>query len=99
MPCKKIKKIIQKCVDKNYHAMIDYVQRLGKEVQMNIPKLKGKIKEKDRTYAECAEAIGLSITTFSNKMNGISKFYIDELESLGNYLDMTGTEKSEIFLT
>ena len=66
---------------------------------MNIPKLKGKIKEKDKNYAECASAVGCSITSFSNKMNGISKFYIDELEKLGNFLDMTQAEKNDIFLS
>lgn len=65
---------------------------------MNIPKLKGKIKEEDKTYEECASAIGISTTTFCNKINGISKFYIDELENLGNFLNMTSAEKHAIFL-
>ena len=65
---------------------------------MNVPKLKGKIKETEKTYAECAAAIGISTTSFSNKINGISKFYIDELEKLGDFLGMTSEERNLIFL-
>ena len=91
---------IQKSVDTDYHNVIVLSHKFfGKEESMNIPKLRGKIKEKNKTYAECAVAIGISTTSFCNKMNGISKFYIDELENLGNFLDMTGAEKSEIFLS
>lgn len=66
---------------------------------MNIPKLKGKIKEEDKTYNECANALGISVTAFCNKINGISKFYIDELEKLGNFLNMTMEDKNNIFLS
>ena len=65
---------------------------------MNIPKLKGKIKEMEKSYAECASAIGISTTSFSNKINGSSKFYIDELEKLGDFLNMTLEERNVIFL-
>lgn len=66
---------------------------------MNIPKLKGKIKEEDKTYNECAAALGISVTAFCNKINGSSKFYIDELEKLGNFLNMTMEDKNNIFLS
>ena len=66
---------------------------------MNIPKLRGKITEKGKTHAECASVLGISTTAFSNKMNGTSKFYIDELETLGNFLGMTPSEKYDIFLS
>ena len=65
---------------------------------MNIPKLKGKMREKGKTYKECANEIGISPTAFFNKITGKSVFNIDELETLGNFLNMTNTEKAEIFL-
>lgn len=65
---------------------------------MNLPKLKGKILEMDKTYAECASAIGISITAFCNKINDKSKFYIDELEKLGDFLSMSPEERNTIFL-
>ena len=65
---------------------------------MNIPKLKGKLTEKKKTYIMCSKILGMSVPTFNAKMNGKSKFYIDELEKLGNYLEMTPDEKADIFL-
>lgn len=65
---------------------------------MNFPKLKGKIREKNRNYVQCSNAIGKSIASFNSKINGKVPFTIVELEDLGNYLEMTDSEKVEIFL-
>ena len=62
-------------------------------------KLKGKIRECGKTYQQCADYLGISIATFSDKINGIRKFYIDELDRLGDFLGMTKVEKAEIFLS
>ena len=64
---------------------------------MNLPKLKGKLTECDRTYEMCAKAIGISTASFSDKINGKSKFYIDELQMLGDFLEMDDEEKFKIF--
>ena len=65
---------------------------------MNLPKLKGLIREKNKNYVQCANAIGKSVVTFNSKINGRVSFGIDELEDLGNFLGMTEDEKAEIFL-
>lgn len=65
---------------------------------MNFPKLKGKIREKNKNYMQCSNAIGKSIASFNSKINGKVPFTIVELEDLGNYLEMTESEKVEIFL-
>lgn len=67
---------------------------------MNGDKLKGKIREKRKTYASCAKVLGISTTSFSNKTNevGGSRFTVVEAQKLGNYLEMSGTEKVDIFL-
>ncbi len=65
---------------------------------VNIPKLKGKLRERNVTYAQCAKEIGMSITSFSQKMNGKSRFYIDDLEKIGNLLNLSNPEKVDIFL-
>lgn len=62
-------------------------------------KLKGKIRECGKTYLECSEFLGISLSTFNNKMNGIRKFYIDELDRLGDFLGMSKEEKAEFFLS
>lgn len=65
---------------------------------MNLPKLKGIIREKNKNYVQCANAIGKSVATFNSKINGRIAFGIDELEDLGNFLEMSESEKAEIFL-
>lgn len=65
---------------------------------MNLPKLKGIIRERNRNYAQCANAIGKSVTAFNSKMNGKVQFGIIELEDLGNYLGMSDQEKIDTFL-
>lgn len=65
---------------------------------MNLLKLKGKVREAGSTYKKCAEAIGISTTSFNKKINGYTKFYIDELDELGNFLGMSDVEKADIFL-
>lgn len=65
---------------------------------MDIDKLKGKLTEKRKTYEECSKHLGITITTFSKKMNGISKFYIEEINELSKFLNLTNEEKIDIFL-
>lgn len=72
---------------------------MGGEKTMNTDKLKGKLVEKRKNYDECSKALGITITAFSNKMNGHSKFNIEEVNSLANYLELTKKEKIDIFLS
>ena len=65
---------------------------------MNTDKLKGKLVEKKKTYEDCAKVLGVSITTFSNKMNGRGSLYIEEVNTLSNYLELSNEERIEIFL-
>ena len=65
---------------------------------MNLPKLKGIIRERGRNYKQCANAIGKSVASFNSKMNGRVAFTIVECEDLGNYLEMPDSEKIEVFL-
>lgn len=65
---------------------------------MNLDKLKGKLVEKKKTYINCSEAIGITLTAFNNKMNGHSRFYVDEINKLSEYLGLTNNEKIDIFL-
>lgn len=61
--------------------------------------LKGKIVEKKTSYKECAKVLNVSITTFSNKMNRITKFTTYEAFLLSEFLKLTQEEKVDIFLS
>ena len=74
------------------------MRRKRKELEMRLDKLKGKLKEKGVTYQGGADALGISITSFSNKMNDKQKFTVLEAHSLSNLLEMTNEEKVSIFL-
>lgn len=65
---------------------------------MKLNKLKGKLTEMGMSYGQCASAINISTTSFSNKINGISKFYVEEAKELSEVLKMTNEEKMDIFL-
>lgn len=66
---------------------------------MNSDKLKGKLKEKRMNYKTCAQRLGTSVTTLNNKINGHSKFYIEDIEKLSIILELTTQEKIDIFLS
>lgn len=65
---------------------------------MNLPKLKGVIRERGKNYMQCANSMGRSVASFNSKINGRVAFTIAELEDLGNYLEMTDAEKIDVFL-
>ena len=52
---------------------------------MNSAKLKGKMKERDKTYKECADILDISLTSYSNKVNGITDFKLDEAKKLSDF--------------
>lgn len=65
---------------------------------MNIPKLKGKLRECGISYEKAAENLDLSRASFNNKINGRSKFYIDEIDKMSKFLQLSDAEKIDIFL-
>lgn len=64
---------------------------------MNSNKLKGYLREKNKSYSDCSNAIGITITSFSNKLNGKSLFNITEINDLVSYLNMDYNTAMEIF--
>ena len=81
-----------------YDIILSQDERKVGAQYMNLPKLKGIMREKNRNYIQCANSIGKSVASFNKRMNGQIPFSIVELEDLGNYLGMTDGEKAEIFL-
>lgn len=65
---------------------------------MNQMKLKAKLVELKKTYEECAKALNISETSFSNKMNGKTAFKLNEIKILSNFLNLTREEIDVIFL-
>lgn len=64
---------------------------------MNEMKLKAKLFEQGKTYEDCSKALGISITAFSNKMNGSSSFKLIEAKELSDFLGLTQSEVFSIF--
>jgi hypothetical protein len=60
--------------------------------------LKGKFREKNLNYEEVAKMLSISITTLSNKMNGVSEFTITEVRNLKDILALEDSECIKIFL-
>lgn len=64
---------------------------------VNRNKLKGKLREMSVTYDQMAELLGITTATLSNKLNGRSRFYEDELCILMDELQLTKEEALAIF--
>ncbi len=47
---------------------------------------KGKLREKQITYGDVAQALNLSKTAVSHKINGVSDFYISEVRIISEVL-------------
>ena len=52
-------------------------------------KLKGKLREKGKSYREMSELLGITQGTFSKKINGERQFYLDELKMMIKILEIT----------
>ncbi|MFM9414417.1 hypothetical protein ACKQTC_08555 [Peptococcus simiae] len=65
---------------------------------MDENKLKGVLRQKNKTYEDCARALDMSTTAFFNKMNGVSRFYVEEANALANFLNLNYRERKDIFL-
>ena len=63
---------------------------------MDLEFLKNKIFEKRLTYQQCAKRLKITVTTFSQKINGKSDFKVKEVVSLAKYLNLTQKEFSKV---
>ena len=68
-------------------------------MRFDYAKLKGRIKEKYRTQENFAEAIGITPTTISFKINGKAKWQQDEIVKAARLLGISKNEIIEYFLT
>ena len=67
---------------------------------MNLPKLKGKIVEKQISRNDLRELWGLrSLTAVSNKITGRAPITLDEAWKFSEYAKLTDEEKLDIFLS
>ena len=66
---------------------------------MDYAKLRGILSEKKKRYYECASALGISVTSFSSKMNEKSKFSVPEANALSDFLELSDEDKLLIFFT
>lgn len=65
---------------------------------LNINKLKSYLALKGMTIKDLAEAIGMSISTLSNKINGKTEFTASEIAQIQTTLDIPDEEVLDIFI-
>lgn len=65
---------------------------------MNLKKLKGLLTEKEKTYKDCADAIGISETQFCKKINGEVEFWVNEAAIISKFLGLTTKEFIAVFV-
>ena len=68
-------------------------------MQINIPKLKGKMAENNINRTQLASKIGMARTTFYRKLkSGGGSFTVEEVQGIASALNMTPDEVTNIFL-
>ena len=68
-------------------------------MQINIPKLKGKMAENNINRTQLASKIGMARTTFYRKLkSGGGSFTVEEVQGIASALNMTPDEVMNIFL-
>lgn len=65
---------------------------------VNINKLKSYLALKGMVIKDLAEAIGMPISTLSNKINGKSEFTASEIAQIQTALDIPNEEVLDIFI-
>jgi transcriptional regulator with XRE-family HTH domain len=66
-------------------------------MMVKVNKLAGKIRERGLTQKEIAARMNLSEQSFSRKMQGKARFFVNEVEVLTDLLMLTRDEVREIF--
>lgn len=64
----------------------------------NLIVLKDKVKESGLKKSYIAERLGITRQSFSNKLNGVSDFKIEEMSNMCEVLDLSEEERDNIFL-
>ncbi len=64
---------------------------------MNVPKLRGKMAEKNVTRESLAKVLNINIATLHRKLTGKSKFTTDEAKKIANILELEEDEIISIF--
>ena len=65
----------------------------------SMDRLKGKFTEQRKTYADCAELLGIATSSVNNKLQGRSPFTCWEAAKIVNWLRLSTEDSIEIFLT
>ena len=63
----------------------------------NLKKLKAKLVENDITVEQAAKCLDIDISTMYRRLNGESKFLVDEGERLAEMLHLSAAETLSIF--
>ena len=53
----------------------------------------------EKSCSECAEALNISSSAYSRKLNGLNEFTVKQANELSQYLALTIPETIDIFLT
>ena len=74
---------------------------IWKEVKNMVKRnlLKSKMALVEKSCSECAEALNISSSAYSRKLNGLNEFTVKQANELSQYLALTIPETIDIFLT
>lgn len=68
-----------------------------KYLKLNL--LKGRIRERNTSYRELSEGIGIAVNTLSDKINGFYAMSIPEAEAIALFLEIPPNELDKYFFS
>ncbi|QRG86348.1 helix-turn-helix domain-containing protein [Bulleidia sp. zg-1006] len=64
---------------------------------MNTQVLKGLLVVKGYTYSDISNKLGISLTAFTRKMNGVTQFKQDEIKNISSILNLSDSQIILVF--
>ncbi|MBW9212826.1 MULTISPECIES: helix-turn-helix transcriptional regulator [Terrabacteria group] len=64
---------------------------------MNTQELKGLLVAKGYTYSDISNKLGISLTAFTRKMNGVTQFKQDEIKNISSILNLSDSQIILVF--
>ena len=68
-------------------------------MMINTAKLKGRLREKEKTQGDLARFLGIATSTMNQKLNGERPLDISEAEKIAKYLELSEVEFCSFFCT
>lgn len=94
---KMLRKVLTSVLKCDIFMLRNATKEGGEKAMRELTELKGKIREKKKSYRAISSEIGMSLSTFNKKINGYTAFDIVEASKIASILDIPPDKISSFF--